>query len=326
MPVLTQEFLANRRGLNRYKRFILPAVIVLVVAGFAATGFWLYGRSEKKGTQTAKASSDLLPSSWLVKYFGTDSENDPKVGGPFGDPDNDFLNNRQEFYFNTDPTKADTDGDGAYDAAEIATNSNPTGEGELYSAQYAQSVADKFIEEYGLDELKEENIQKQVLGILNPPDPNNIEIPLPDPSTLKLNTDDSPEAVDRYLQEANTAGVGLGDGLEQLKGVLENPYSTNAAVVLGRTYETIDKLRNLAVPVPFSNFHQLHIAGLFAAAKIMEVSQTIDQSADMVTQQDKIAQQYYQVEVIQKIDDALQAETERLKDRYKEVLEKYIQQ
>jgi len=47
------------------------------------------------------------------------------------DSDKDGLTDFQESYFNTDLTKADTDGDGVNDAIEVKTDTNPLGEGRL---------------------------------------------------------------------------------------------------------------------------------------------------------------------------------------------------
>lgn len=303
----------------------MPAAVVVVIFGITAIGFFLYRSEDKKAKETA-AAARVLPANWLQKYFGTENEYDERVGGPDADPDNDILTNLQEFYFNTDPTNPDTDNDGQLDGAEVAVNSNPTGEGEIFSTSYARSVADTFIEEHGLYELKEENIQKQVLGILNPQDPEEVEIPFPDPATLKISNDVSIEAIGKYFQEIDAAGIELTQGIEQLQYILENPHSSDAAITLGRAHETIEKLRNIAVPTPFMHFHQLHVAALIAASKILETQQIIDQSADPETQKDKLSQQYYQVQVIEKIDQFLLAEIERLQEKYKPIIEKYSQE
>lgn len=325
MSSLTDGILKHRGIFSRYKRFVLPAAIILVVlAGTVAVGFYLFEKSEKNNLSNEAQAQSTLPASWLIKYFGTDNENDPRIGGVDADPDGDVLTNWQEFYFNTDPTNPDTDNDGQWDGAEVAFNSNPTGEGELYNTDYARSVADRFIEQYRLDELKEENIKSQVLGILNPLDSEKIEIPFLDAKLLNLTTDISNQAVEKYLTELRTVGGDLGGGNDLLLKAIENPQSVDLTILLGQTYETIDRLRNTQVPIPFLNFHQLHIAALSAAARILEISQTLNPLADPAIQQDKLSQQYYQVQVIEKIQTFLDAETLRLKDQYNEVIEKFI--
>ncbi len=50
-----------------------------------------------------------------------------------GDPDNDGLTNAEERFYGTDPTKADTDGDGYLDGEEVRNGYNPKGPGKLDS-------------------------------------------------------------------------------------------------------------------------------------------------------------------------------------------------
>jgi hypothetical protein len=62
---------------------------------------------------------DGLPDSWERQYF-------PDLSyGIDDDPDGDHLKNRDEFTKGTDPSKADTDGDGFQDAIEVGFGSDP---------------------------------------------------------------------------------------------------------------------------------------------------------------------------------------------------------
>jgi hypothetical protein len=63
--------------------------------------------------------SDNLPDWWEMKYFGNTGQTDS------GDPDNDGLTNLQEYQLGTDPTKADTDGDGVEDGLECSFGYDP---------------------------------------------------------------------------------------------------------------------------------------------------------------------------------------------------------
>ncbi len=327
MAVLTSDFLENRRKSIRYKKFVLPVGIFLVVAGITAAGFYLYEKSESKNSPAVagatEAVSGLLPREWLLKYFGTEDENDPRVGGLDGDLDEDILTNEQEFFFGTDPTNPDTDGDGQYDGAEVAVNSNPLGEGELYSTEYAKQTVENFLETNDLQEFKKENIEKQVLAILNPPNLADVEINLPDPKTLKIINDSSSGAVDRYLQQANDAvrDLGLPDDLI-LQG-LDNPEAANNLVNPALTYQAVNNLRQFPVPKELLYFHQLHIAALFAAANIMEIQKTIGPNADPEQEKGKYQEQYYQVTVIQKIEMELQQEVNNLRQKYPDLIKKY---
>jgi hypothetical protein len=57
---------------------------------------------------------DGLPDEWEIYYFGDISQT------PDGDPDNDELDNLQEYENGTNPTELDTDGDGTSDDMEVS--------------------------------------------------------------------------------------------------------------------------------------------------------------------------------------------------------------
>jgi parallel beta-helix repeat protein len=61
----------------------------------------------------ADTDRDWLADAWEMRWFGNVTK------GPQGDEDHDGVSNLQEFWASTDPTKADTDGDGFSDFTEI---------------------------------------------------------------------------------------------------------------------------------------------------------------------------------------------------------------
>jgi hypothetical protein len=62
---------------------------------------------------------DSLPDAWELQYFGS------LQYAPADDPDNDRLTNAEELALKTDPSKADTDGDGFKDGVETTLRSDP---------------------------------------------------------------------------------------------------------------------------------------------------------------------------------------------------------
>ena len=112
---------------------------------------------------------DGLPDSWEDLY-GLDPEDDGSidvVNGPDGDGDGDGLINVEEFEQHTDPTEADTDGDGLTDGAETNTGTFISVTNTGTSPTKADSDKD------GLDDGAETNtgtfINKEDTGT----DPNN---------------------------------------------------------------------------------------------------------------------------------------------------------
>lgn len=90
-------------------------------------------------TNTTDRDNDTLPDLWERQFF-----NNTQAQNATGDPDNDTLNNSAELTRGTDPTKPDTDGDGADDADDAfptdatrdsaaTDDSGNVGRPELYS-------------------------------------------------------------------------------------------------------------------------------------------------------------------------------------------------
>lgn len=317
MAYLTEGFSPEGKSFFSRKKLIL-GIAIFVLAAFSAGGFYFYEKRESARNQYE--NSGLLPASWLIKYFGTDRDGDPKVGGVDADLDEDLLTNYQEFYFGTDPTKRDTDGDGQYDGVEVAVNQNPTGPGELYATDYAKNVADQFIEDNGLEEFKEENIRKQVLGIMSPPDAKTVEVPMPDIRTLNVVSDESQTAAEKYIENLKSASRGLTIDATALQEMLNDPEGNSSLGMLGQINATVDRLRATPVPAPFVIFHQLNIAALQSAARIFEIEKTVDPNAEIEQQKEMIQQESYQLAVIQKANTLYEAEKQRLQETYGEVL------
>src|SRR3989344_5948056 len=238
------DFLQNRGDLARFQRFILPAVL-LIGGGLIILGTYLPARDDSDGVASA---DQTLPADWLKRYFNTADDNNLAVQGPEGDPDVDGLTNWQEFYFSTDPTKLSTMGDGISDGAKVAFNVNPLIGEQIYSTAYAEEITRKFIEDNQLEEFKIENIEKQVNELLNPQDINDVEIVLPDPKTLKVVNNHSPEFIDAYLQKTQEVGGDMVTSEQVLSEQLAVPNGVDATVTLTQIHETIDQLRQIEVP------------------------------------------------------------------------------
>lgn len=92
------------------------------------------------GLEAADSDDDYLPDSWETQYGLSTTDNgltDRAHEGENGDFDEDGLNNRLEYLAGTDPSNADTDGDGINDGAEM----NSLGTDPLTSDAPAETVA-----------------------------------------------------------------------------------------------------------------------------------------------------------------------------------------
>ena len=53
-------------------------------------------------------SFPVYPKAWVERYFSLSERQNALISGPGGDPDNDGLSNKQEFYFGSNPRNKDT--------------------------------------------------------------------------------------------------------------------------------------------------------------------------------------------------------------------------
>ena len=75
--------------------------------------------------KNASNLNDRTDPAWQKYYFGSSDCRDEKVCAGAADPDNDNLNNNDEYRFGTNPNSPDTDRDGRVDGDEIENGRDP---------------------------------------------------------------------------------------------------------------------------------------------------------------------------------------------------------
>lgn len=269
MSLLTQDFLESRRKTqNRYKKFVLPIGIFLLAAGSFTAGLYFYQKSkEPKLEQVAGATEQSLPADWLVKYFGTSDQNDPKVGGAEGDPDGDILTNINEYYFGTDPTNPDTDGDGAIDGEELAFGLDPNGPGELKASErsdeYLRSLGPEF------EQYTEANLTRTVEELVQPD--RTVILEFPEDSELRLSAQNDLAAIEKYYED--TKDLILADEADKQQ-ILENLFSMSDEELdryIAKLEAIMKILKDTPVPSEIANIHKFRIAGITAGIRIFEL-------------------------------------------------------
>ncbi|HRT06230.1 MAG TPA: hypothetical protein P5204_11085, partial [Kiritimatiellia bacterium] len=141
----------------------------------------------------ADTDGDGLPDAWEVRY-GLNAVSPAGANGAAGDPDLDTLNNLAELAAGTNPTSADTDGDGMDDAFEVRHGLDPL------------SAADA-ADDWDGDGLT--NLQESQLGT----DPN-----LSDHDGDGLSDGDEVHVFGSDPLAPDTDGDGYGDGEEAAAG------------------------------------------------------------------------------------------------------------
>ncbi len=126
------------QAILKYKKYIIIAVLVIIAGGAVYYGINKYFSKPleqdiliKTTTRTntttpeqtsTQANNELVKTpqwkEWLIKYFNAEACSEDKVCGPDADPENDGLQNHDEFALGTDPNNKDSDQDGISDGDE----------------------------------------------------------------------------------------------------------------------------------------------------------------------------------------------------------------
>jgi plastocyanin len=105
------------------RKWIYLGVGIVVLLGLGVGAYYMLG-GKKSTTSPDNQTASKLPKAWLQQYFsqylnsdGTCS--DQTICGDTADPDNDGLNNYEEFKAGTNPLNPDSDSDGLADGDEV---------------------------------------------------------------------------------------------------------------------------------------------------------------------------------------------------------------
>lgn len=270
MPSLTADFLQNRKDRGRFRVFVISAVLILGALALILGGVFAYQRISGRSSGPTEAAR-VLPEAWLLKYFGTADEFDGKVGGPFGDADGDILTNQQEYLFGTDPTRQDTDGDGALDGVEVAFGQNPTGEGEWQLTAQARNFVDSLLSARPeLKEFSRERVLGQVQELFQPD--REVVLDLPADAELKIVSDNDPKSLERYFEETKALKSAeeyeIQDIVARLFGGMSEGELNFYIQKLGAT-EAV--LKQTPVPSALVQIHKYKIAELRAGVRMFEL-------------------------------------------------------
>lgn len=277
------DFLESQRLAHRFRKFVLPSVILLAVVVAGAAGFYFYQKHQSNPAPTAKASTSQvagaqattaaaqqLPQDWVLKYFHTANENDPKVGGAAGDPDHDFLSNYQEYIYGTDPTKADTDGDGSVDGAEVALGRSPLGSGDLVlTNQETNYLQDLVNSNQDYAKFSQDNIQKQLTQTFQPD--RAVVMDFPQDSEIVIINQNDQAALESYYNSMKALTVVDPSDLVKMQNGLLGLSQDDLNNYITKLQITVSLLEKVPVPSGVVNIQKLKIAELRAGIRMFEL-------------------------------------------------------
>lgn len=263
--------MSKARRRPHWKKISIPVGIVFVALTIAA-GIWLWSEKHDSDSQSPMAeASRVLPKAWLAKYFQTEDENAPQVGGGQGDPDDDILTNFQEYLYGTDPTREDTDGDGEIDSYEVAFGQNPNGENALVPTREAQDYLKEVIEgSEQFSQFSEANIAAEVNGVLKTD--QAVVLDFPADSELVIVSQNDPTAFEKYFEETKGLMTAPDQDFQNIETRLFDGMSdAEIDSYIEQLLATEKVLKNVAVPSEIVNIQKLKIAGLRAGVKMFEL-------------------------------------------------------
>lgn len=275
MPLIPREFFSSVQNGSRARKLILPAGIVFT-ALLLASGLYFYSQKTRQGSAPSEVASAQnqrnLPAEWVSKYFLTEDENAPHVGGASGDPDGDILTNIQEYMYGTNPTKDDTDGDGDIDSYEIAFGQNPNGEGRLVLSNQAKRHFTDLIEgseEYS--EFSRANLSAQIHKLLKT-DQTPVVLDLPNDSELILSRPNDPAAFKKYFEETVDLMAADTADYQNVQARLFDGMSDEEIDFYIQKLEAVEKiLKQTPVPSQIVNIHKYKIAAIRSGIRMFEL-------------------------------------------------------
>ena len=246
------SFAVNSKNFFRSKKFI--AVFALLALGGSFYGYQKFHHQNISGASVVipQASASEIPGWWLHDYFGSSicSSADCQMNA---DPDGDKLTNAQEFYYNSNPLKKDTNGDGLTDGEDVAQGYDPSKPGKV---TFASAASD--------DEVFGESLlyQKDVDNILSDmTDLSKVQLPTVSDAELNITSDNTKTGIATYLGRMRDINNQLfPDSLVQLASAgISNLSDSQIQTIKERASIAVASYKKLAVPSDAVAYHKYSI-------------------------------------------------------------------
>ncbi len=251
------SFAAKNKKLGKFKIFrekvsLTILAVVFIVGG--AIGFYKLFNGERPTSQALDKSQevDALPGWWLNQYFGA-SVCDKESCGPKTDPDQDGLNNAQEYYYHTNPLVAFTVGDKMNDGELVGAGFDPSKTGHVTFDE--ASTPENLLGEslvFG-DDIKQMVAESNDISKVVLPEVSDDQLEIvysTDDATYKTYADKFQSTVNQYFQE---------NDLDNIKNILKSGTDAEVLGVRADAAALAGDLKKVAVPLKFLTFHKYNI-------------------------------------------------------------------
>jgi hypothetical protein len=227
------------------------AAIFVILLAVITTAFVLHKKDHGtvSGITVPNAYASELPGWWLKDNFGS-SVCQQDACKTDSDPDSDKLTNAQEYYYHSNPVIADTNKNGLNDGEDVAQGFDPSKPGKV---TFEDASSDDSI--VGESLVFDKNIKQMFAEEVNP---DKIKIPEPDPSLIKISTDNSDAAVSAYIETSGKIMQKyLPNGYADYIGTAASTQDASMiAKIANNSSKTVTDLSQIPVPPSALQLHK----------------------------------------------------------------------
>lgn len=244
-------FTPEQNGYQKYtKLFALTLLVGVFVFGSIKLAVTKFKSNPKIAAET---SATEIPAWWNAEYF-SGSICEQENCKPEADPDQDGLNNSQEFYYKTHPLMPYTVGDKLNDGQLVAAGFDPSKPGHV---TFDQAASDDSVL---LESLVFDQDVKELVSEAN--DISKVVLPVVKDSDLKINYDGNTEIYQTYLNQlqATVTKYFSKQDLASISETIKNGGGPGLNQIIAKSEMLASDLKTISVPVKFLSFHKYTMA------------------------------------------------------------------
>ncbi len=244
-------FTPQKNGYQKYtKLFALALLAGVFIFGTVQLAVKKFKHNPKVAAET---SSPEIPAWWNAQYF-SGSICGQENCKPQADPDQDGLNNSQEFYYHTHPLTPYTVGDKLNDGQLVAAGFDPSKPGHV---TFDEAAADDSVL---LESLVFDQDVKGLVAESN--DISKVVLPVVKDSDLKIVYDGSSEIYHTYLLalQATVSKYFSKQDSARITETIKTGGGPGLNEIIAKSEMLAGDLKTITVPAKFLSFHKYTIA------------------------------------------------------------------
>lgn len=234
-------------------------LVFAVIVVFGGAGIGTYKYIKGRAVQTARVLEvqtgeyGTLPAWWMSDHFDV-SVCEIEECKYNSDPDGDKLTNGQEYYYRSNPTKADTNGNGQDDGTDVAQNFDPSKPGKV---TFEEAASDDTIVGESLA------FEEDIVGSFHEEvDISKVPLPVVADGSLDIVYEENEDVYTRYTQDLHGTinSYFPKDAMAEISLTMQSGSDLDAMILGKKAMELSIDLKHIKVPAKFTTFHKYNIA------------------------------------------------------------------